>query len=807
MNKITSILLLFSVISLNFKTLAQTNNCAYSGTSITVGTDCSSPSNFNSTNNSDYWDGFSGCSSSDNDDAWWWFTATGTSTTITYNSTSDAVMHLFTGACATNMSALACVDNNSSGEETITYATTIGTDYSIRIQQYNSDANMNGTICVYSPVSGGNDACSNAISVLCGNTYTGTTVGASDSGETALSACGTSPSAAGVWYVFTGDGSTVTASLCSGTSYDSKINVYSSPSNCAGINTCVASNDDGCGSASTVTFATIVGRNYYILVNGYSGATGSFSLALTCCTPGIPACPTLNSPANAATGVAQCSSLTWTAPSTSGCSSVDSYDVYFGTTNPPAFLANTTSTSYPITTSPSTVYYWQIRSKNSSGASAACSVRSFTAAATGNPQYTTVDDANSASPYDCVNLTSTTNDQRGCAWDLNSTLNFTSNFSYDFTVNLGNSDGGGDGMAFVMQNDPQGRCKCGTTGEALGAGGISNSVIVEIDTYLNTNDRDDFSSSFIGCGGSEEPDHIDIWYNGSINPDLDSDCDAMGIGERPAVSSAVRLRNAGANYNIENGNNHVLRIDWTSATNTLTAKVLNTALTVTYGTIATTFNPMTVFGTNTPYFGFTASTGGLNNAQTFCNPTSLLPIQLMSFNSYCYENFRKIYWSTASENNNHYFTIEKSFDGINFHFFQQVAASGEKSLGAEYEIVDNDLTSKIVYYRLSQTDYNGVSKTFDIISSECKIENNTFSIEKIFENKEEFILQIHATEGENHDVNIYDISGQLIFENKLLLEKGLNEINIAKKHLSSGMYFFQLKNSKAQITKKYFVLE
>ena len=56
---------------------------------------------------------------------------------------------------------------------------------------------------------------------------------------------------------------------------------------------------------------------------------------------------------------------------------------------------------------------------------------------------------------------------------------------------------------------------------SLGAGGITNSLIVEIDTYLNYEDRDDFNTNFIGCSGTEDPDHLDLWYNGNINPNLD----------------------------------------------------------------------------------------------------------------------------------------------------------------------------------------------------------------------------------------------------------------------------------------------
>ncbi|MFN5417846.1 MAG: lectin-like domain-containing protein [Flavobacteriia bacterium] len=645
-----------------------------------------------------------------------------------------------------------------------------------------------------------NETCADAIAVSCGGTYAGTTVGASNAGETSLPACGTSPGAPGVWYVFTGDGSIVTASLCSGTSYDSKINVYSGVS-CGTISTCVASNDDGCGSASTVTFSTSAGTNYYILVNGYSSATGAFSLAITCCTPDVPSCATQNSPANAATGVSQCSSLTWTAPATSGCSSVDSYDVYFGTSNPPAFLANTTSTSYPITTSPSTVYYWQIRPKNSSGSAAGCSIRSFTSAAGGNPQYTMVDDATSSSPFSCVQLTSPTNDQRGCAWDLNSTLNFGANFSFDFTVNLGNSDGGGDGLAFTMHNDPQGRCVCGTNGGALGSGGILNSVVVEIDTYVNTEDRDDGLTGVL-CSGGSEPDHLDIWLNGVINP-TGGGCPTPA-GAR-VVATAVPLTDAGANYNVENGSNHILRISWAAGSSTLTARLMNTALTTTYATISSTFNPMTVFGTNTPYFGFTASTGGVNNTQSFCNPPLLLPVELMSFNAYCFKNYRKIYWTTASENNNAYFTVEKSYDGVHFSTLEIVPSNSLKNGITSYEISDEDLTIKTVYYRLSQTDLNGVTKTFDMISSNCNTKINSLTIENVFDNSEEIILDINCINEIEHHIKLIDNTGRIVMEKILNPSKGMNNVQLSKEKLSTGLYILQIENDSQKVSKRFLI--
>ncbi|NJM79585.1 MAG: immunoglobulin domain-containing protein [Flavobacterium sp.] len=150
-NRINSIFIIVTLLLSSF-TFGQLSDCG-NGTAgeLVVNSSCT-PVTFNSNNNTDYWNSASGCNAQDRDDAWGWFDATSTTTTITYNSNQDAILHLFTGTCATGMTALACSDATFSGDETITYATTPGTRYRIRIQRFFSNANMNGTICVYSPI-------------------------------------------------------------------------------------------------------------------------------------------------------------------------------------------------------------------------------------------------------------------------------------------------------------------------------------------------------------------------------------------------------------------------------------------------------------------------------------------------------------------------------------------------------------------------------------------------------------------------------------------------------------------------------
>ena len=131
----------------------------------------------------------------------------------------------------------------------------------------------------------GNNLVCNATSINCGQTLAGTTVNATNSGTGENQTCGTIQTTAGVWYVVTGTGATMTASLC-GTAWDSKISVFSGP-DCNTL-TCVGGNDDNgpaCGGVSaSYTWTSVVGVNYYILVHGYS-TTSAFNLALNCSTP------------------------------------------------------------------------------------------------------------------------------------------------------------------------------------------------------------------------------------------------------------------------------------------------------------------------------------------------------------------------------------------------------------------------------------------------------------------------------------------------------------------------------------------
>lgn len=154
---------MLSVLCLPLLSVAQTNDCNdNAGGQLSVGTSCN-PVTFNSSNNTDYWDDawwYGVCNEDDYDDAWMWFDATSTSTTITYTpSNGDPILTIFEGGCSPGMSNIvACSDNIGTVSETTTFATTPGQRYRIRIQNWGSNATMNGTVCAFSAGGGATTA-------------------------------------------------------------------------------------------------------------------------------------------------------------------------------------------------------------------------------------------------------------------------------------------------------------------------------------------------------------------------------------------------------------------------------------------------------------------------------------------------------------------------------------------------------------------------------------------------------------------------------------------------------------------------
>jgi hypothetical protein len=94
----------------------------------------------------------------------------------------------------------------------------------------------------------------------------------------------------------------------------------------------------------------------------------------------------------------------------------------------------------------------------------------------------------------------------------------------------------------------------------------------------------------------------------------------------------------------------------------------------------------------------------------------ILPVSLLNFTAvHDGDKGVKLSWTTSMEENNDYFTIERSADGRHFNGILEVAGSGNYEGLKDYVVYDRAPLFGTSYYRLRQTDYDGTSETFHMI--------------------------------------------------------------------------------------------
>lgn len=151
-------------------------------------------------------------------------------------------------------------------------------------------------------------------------------------------------------------------------------------------------------------------------------------------------------------------------------------------------------------------------------------------------------------------------------------------FTISFDVFLGRKDKGGEGIAFVLHNDPYGGDAVGKAGTALGAYGISNGIGIEFDTRWNGPHK-----------GDNKKDHTHFF-----------DTDA-----------GVKLSKIKTLANIENKKWHSVTVHWDAETQTLTYSFDGKKKGALSGDLAAAY----LGGEDYAYFGFTGATTRAANVQ------------------------------------------------------------------------------------------------------------------------------------------------------------------------------------------------
>lgn len=94
-----------------------------------------------------------------------------------------------------------------------------------------------------------------------------------------------------VWFTFFGTGGTVDLSTSNpGTTYDTQFFVWTGydGANYSSLTNILYDDDGGAGLTSFLSFATTLGTQYWLSVDGFAGASGTFELTATTDAPAVP---------------------------------------------------------------------------------------------------------------------------------------------------------------------------------------------------------------------------------------------------------------------------------------------------------------------------------------------------------------------------------------------------------------------------------------------------------------------------------------------------------------------------------------
>ncbi len=172
----------------------------------------------------------------------------------------------------------------------------------------------------------------------------------------------------------------------------------------------------------------------------------------------------------------------------------------------------------------------------------------------------------------------------------------------------------------------------------------------------------------------------------------------------------------------------------------------------------------------------------------------LLPIELTMLHAVCNENNEvEIRWQTASETNNEYFTILRSFDGVHFEELDIVWGAGTTTEFHNYEYIDKDDNDGIVYYKLRQTDYNGEYTESKVIAVQTCGPNAQFRI------AEDQIDIFFKHPEENSFVVITSVTGQIFYSKSF---KNIEAARIAAPQ-RKGVYIISVIDSKTITSEKF----
>jgi hypothetical protein len=183
---------------------------------------------------------------------------------------------------------------------------------------------------------------------------------------------------------------------------------------------------------------------------------------------------------------------------------------------------------------------------------------------------------------------------------------------------------------------------------------------------------------------------------------------------------------------------------------------------------------------------------------------ALLPVTWLDFTADYNYNTVNLDWSTASETNNSYFSVERCTDGVNYVEIAQVKGAGNSGQTNYYSAIDESPVAGIDYYRLKQVDLDGHYSYSGVAAVEISSAQFT-----VFPNPVSSVLNIQYTaSGQDAGpavIKLYNLLGQLVLTHEVNAMAGGNTFLVDVSGIKEGLFILAFSSGSHQFTSRVIV--
>lgn len=213
----------------------------------------------------------------------------------------------------------------------------------------------------------------------------------------------------------------------------------------------------------------------------------------------------------------------------------------------------------------------------------------------------------------------------------------------------------------------------------------------------------------------------------------------------------------------------------------------NAPLNLTGNSAAGTLNSSSAITSFSP---FTLASAGTANP---------LPVELIAFDAICEDGNVNMNWSTASEHNNAYFTIERSLDAVNWENMVSSDGAGNSTQLLQYNWMDAEPIRAPRYYQLKQTDFDGAFTYSEMVYvKDCSIADNSLTI---LPNPASEYVQLSLSNGKIMSFQVMDSRGQVVAEEHFKEQASFYDLAIAT--IQPGVYLVHVSSETGSFVEKF----